>query len=95
MTLTDLEESDLKQTVEAQDILLNPLPGWGESQFAWCLYSDQSWRAPLGKDDLDLPLLTYGWGQASRRQGTPRFAEEGISQVGGETVRESGGRGSG
>lgn len=72
MTLSELEESNLRQTVEAQDTLLNPLPGWAESQLAWYLYSNQSWRALLGKDDLNLPLMAYGWGQASRRQGTQR-----------------------
>lgn len=70
LTLSELEGSDLKQTVEAQDTVLNPLPGWGESQCAWYLYSDQSWRVLLGKDDLNLPLRAYGWGQPSRRQGT-------------------------
>lgn len=42
----------------------------------------------MGKDDPNLPLVTYGWGQ--QEAGHPgRFAEEGIGQVGGETVRES------
>lgn len=50
--------------------------------------------ALLGKDDLNLPLLTHRAGERLAGDREHREdAEEGISQVGGEKLRESRGKG--